>query len=52
MIHDFYRDWSIAKKDAKLDDKLFTLKLGPKLDDLNKQYIALSEATRQANPRL
>ncbi len=41
---DYHTDWSKAKKEAKLDDKLFKQGLGPKLDDLNKLYAQLMKA--------
>ena len=40
-MHDYHKDWSSAKKAARLDDKLFKLKLGEKLDELNQQYKVL-----------
>ena len=43
--HDFRKDWVAAKKAAKLSDKLFTLKFGPKLDAQNKLYKQVMEAS-------
>src|SRR5262249_52810920 len=49
-VHDYHKDWVAGKK--KLDDKLFTQKLGAKLDDLNSLYSQMKKASDKSRPAL
>ena len=43
-VHDYHKDWATAKKNIPNEGKLFTKKLGPQLDTLNKLYTQFMNA--------